>query len=306
MSTLAKQQASVIPARRRWRIRWDRAALVLLVPYLIYLALFVFYPFFMAVYGSMSDWDILTGEMKFVGLKYFIRLFQDLNFFQSLKNNLVYLVVQVPPSILIGLFVATLLNQRIQLRATFRTIYFLPVVTPAVVLAVVWSFVFQVHGGILNLFLTTIGLPALPWLTSETWSMPSIAIMKVWTDIGFYSVLFLAALQGVPSDLIDAARVDGANAWQIFRHVKVPVINPTIVFSIVMATIWGMQIFAEPFLMTEGGPLGSSRTVTLYLYEQGFIYSELGYGCAIGVTTAIIILIMTVVQRRVVEREVTF
>ncbi len=305
MTTLAGQRAPTIAVRRR-RIRWDRAALVLLAPYLIYLALFVFYPFFMAVYRSVSDWDILTDEMNFVGLKYYARLFRDPDFFKSLKNNLGYLLVQVPPSIIIGLFVAVLLNQRIKLRATFRTIYFMPVVTPAVVLAVVWTFVFQVHGGILNIFLTTIGLPALPWLTSETWSMPSIAIMKVWTDIGFYSVLFLAALQGVPSDLIDAARVDGANAWQTFLHVKVPLINPTVVFSIVMATIWGMQIFTEPFLMTEGGPLGSSRTVTLYLYERGFIFSELGYGCAIGIATAIIILIMTVIQRRIVERELTF
>lgn len=305
METTADHQVVRTPHRRRW-LKWDRAALILVAPYLIYLALFIFYPFFMALYGSMSDWDILSGEMTFVGLKYYNRLITDPDFFKSFKNNLVYLIVQIPPSIIIGLFVATLLNRRMKLRATFRTIYFMPVVTPAVVLAVVWTFVFQVHGGVLNIALTALGLPPGKWLTSETWSMPSIAIMKIWTDIGFYSVLFLAALQSVPTDLIDAARVDGANAWQSFRHVTVPLINPTIVFSVVMATIWGMQMFAEPFLMTEGGPLGSSRTLALYLYERGFIFSELGYASAVGVATGLIILAFTVIQRLVVERDVTY
>ncbi len=305
METMANRQVRYTPRRRR-RPKWHWAALILVAPYLLYLALFVFYPLFMALYGSMSDWDILSGNMTFVGLKYYDRLIGDPNFYQSLKNNLVYLIVQIPPSIIIGLFVATLLNRRIKLRATFRTIYFMPVVTPAVVLAVVWTFVFQVHGGVLNIALTALGLPPGPWLTSEAWSMPSIGIMKIWTDIGFYSVLFLAALQNVPTDLIDAARVDGANAWQRFRHVTVPLINPTIVFSIVMATIWGMQIFAEPFLMTEGGPLGSSRTLALYLYERGFIFSELGYASAIGVATGLIILVFTLIQRRIVERDISF
>ncbi len=305
METMANRQVLHTP-RRRWRLKWDRAAPILVAPYLLYLALFIFYPFFMALYGSVSDWDILSGKMTFVGLKYYSRLITDPDFFKSFKNNLVYLIVQIPPSIIIGLFVATLLNRRIKLRATFRTIYFMPVVTPAVVLAVVWTFVFQVHGGVLNIALTALGLPPGKWLTSEAWSMPSIGIMKIWTDIGFYSVLFLAALQSVPTDLIDAARVDGANAWQSFRHVTVPLINPTIVFSVVMATIWGMQMFAEPFLMTEGGPLGSSRTLALYLYERGFIFSELGYACAVGVATGLIILTFTLIQRRVVERDISY
>ena len=136
--------------------------------------------------------------------------------------------------------------------------------------------------------------------------MPSIGIMKVWTDVGFYGVIFLAALQGIPADLEDAARVDGANSWQLFWRVRLPVINPTIVFSIIMATIWGMNIFSEPFLMTEGGPLDSSQTITLYLYEQGFIWSRLGYACAMGVVSAIIILVITLIQRRVTERDVGF
>ena len=136
--------------------------------------------------------------------------------------------------------------------------------------------------------------------------MPSVGIMKIWTDVGFYAVLLLAALQAIPSDLVDAAHVDGANAWQTFRHVRFPLLNPTMVFSLVIGTIGGMQVFAEPFLMTYGGPAGSSTSLALYLYEEGFIYSRLGYACAIGIATGIIILIITLIQRRVVEREIAF
>ncbi len=291
--------------RSKW-LKWDLVALPMIAPYVAYIAIFTLYPAFMALYGSVSDWNILTGEMKYRGLVYYGELFRDSLFYKSLKNNLVYLLVQVPPSIMGGLFVGTLLNRAIKARALFRAVYFVPAITPVVVLSIVWRWMYQMRGGVLNYLLSLVRIPPVPWLSSEGWSMPSIALMKVWTDVGFYGVIFLAALQGVPSDLEDAARVDGANSWQLFWKVRVPVINPTIVFSIVMATIWGMQIFSEPFLMTDGGPLDSSQTVTLYLYEEGFIWSKLGYACAMGVVTAIIILIITLVQRRVVEREVGF
>ena len=302
MAILAKLRRS----SRRKRARWDYVALLMIAPYLAYLAVFTVYPAFMALYGSLSDWNILTGEMTFRGLIYYKELFQDDIFFKSLKNSFVHLIVQIPPSIILGLLAAILLNQQIKLRAFFRAIFFVPVITPVVVLSIVWQWMYQTRGGVFNYLLDQVGLPGIAWLSSEAWSMPSIGIMKVWTDVGFYGVLFLAALQGIPADLEDAARVDGANAWQLFWKVKLPMINPTIVFSIVMGTIWGMNIFSEPFLMTEGGPLDSSQTVTLYLYEQGFIWSRLGYASAMGVVTAIIILAITLFQRRVVERDVGF
>lgn len=302
MSVLARLRG----LRRYKGAKWDYVALLMIAPYVFYLCVFTIYPFFMALAGSLSDWDILSGEMTFRGFIYYKELFQDHLFFKSLKNNLVYLAVQVPPSILLGLLVATLLNRSIKLRAFFRGVFFVPVITPVVVLSIVWKWMYQMRGGVFNYMLDLVGIPPVAWLSSEAWSMPSIALMKVWTDVGFYGVIFLAALQGVPADLEDAARVDGANGWQLFWRVRLPVINPTIVFSIVMSTIWAFQVFSEPFLMTDGGPLDSSQTVTLYLYEEGFIWSRLGYACAMGVVTAIIILTVTLVQRRLTEREVGF
>jgi multiple sugar transport system permease protein len=132
--------------------------------------------------------------------------------------------------------------------------------------------------------------------------MPSIALMKIWTDVGFYAVIFLAALQGLPREILDAALVDGANAWQNLWYVKLPLLNPVVVFAVLMGTLWGLNIFTEPLLMTDGGPLGSSLTTLLYLYQVGFIWSRIGFANAMGVTSTLIILALTFVERKLLER----
>jgi ABC-type sugar transport system permease subunit len=283
--------------------RWDRVALLFLLPWIVHLALFTLYPLFLALYGSVSDWDILTDERQFVGLQYFAELAHDPTFFQTLRNTAVYLLVQLPLSIVLALFVATLLNQRLRGWQLFRGIYFLPVVVPVVVLAILWRWMLGTNTGIVNYALSAFGVPAVPWLTSQLWAMPAIALMKVWTDIGFYAVIFLAALQGMPGELVDAARVDGANDWQVFWDVKLPMLNPVLVFAVVMGTLWAMQVFAEPLLMTEGGPAGASTSTMLYLYRQGFDFSRLGFASAGGIVIALLILILVAVERKVLTRD---
>jgi multiple sugar transport system permease protein len=283
--------------------RWDRIALLFLLPWLIHLALFTLYPLALALYGSVSDWDILSDRMDFVGLQYFGELFQDPFFFQTLHNTAVYLIIQVPLSIMLGLFVATLLNQHLPGWQFFRGLYFLPVVVPIVVLAIIWRWMLSTSTGIVNYGLGQFGVAPIPWLTSQFWAMPAISLMKVWADIGFYAVIFLAALQGMPGEVVDAARVDGANDWQVFWQVKVPMLNAVLVFAIVMGTLWAMQVFAEPLLMTEGGPAGASTSTMLYLYRQGFDFSRLGFASAGGIVIAGLILILVVVERRVLTRD---
>jgi multiple sugar transport system permease protein len=305
MSTI--ELPRIAPATRGKAVRryprWDRMALLFLLPWVVHLILFTLYPLVLALYGSVSDWDILSDEMRFVGLQYFQELTQDDFFFQTLRNTAVYLIVQVPLSIVLGIFVATLLNQRIPGWQIFRGIYFLPVVVPIVVLAVIWRWMLSTNTGIVNYGLSLAGVAPVPWLTSQFWAMPSIGLMKVWTDVGFYAVIFLAALQGMPGELVDAAKVDGANDWQAFWHVKLPMLNPVLVFSIVMGTLWAMQVFAEPLLMTEGGPAGASTSTLLYLYRQGFEFSRLGFASAGGIVIAAMILILVAVERRVLTRD---
>ena len=289
--------------RRRRHGRWDRAALLFLLPWFVHLALFTLYPLYLALYGSISDWDILTDERRFVGLQYFSEVFRAPFFYQTLRNTGVYLIVQVPLSIALGLFAATLLNQRLPGWQVFRGIYFLPVVVPVVVLAIIWRWMLSTNTGVVNYTLGEFGLAPVPWLTSPDWSMPSIALMKVWGDVGFYAVIFLAALQGVAAELVDAAKVDGATDRQTFWHITLPMLNPVLVFCIVMGTLWGMQVFAEPLLMTEGGPAGSSTSTLLYLYRQGFDFSRLGFASAGGIVIAVLILALVAIERRVLTRD---
>ncbi|HEX9597608.1 MAG TPA: sugar ABC transporter permease [Anaerolineales bacterium] len=293
--------------RRRFKARgkWDKIAIVFLAPWLLHLCIFTLYPLYIALYGSVSDWNILTGEMKYAGFVYYAKLFGDPNFFLAIRNSFVYLFCQVPAAILGGLFVALMLNQAwLKGRMFFRGIYFLPVIVPMVVMSIVWQWMYSTNSGVFNYFLSFLGIGKVSWLTSELLSMPSIALMKIWNDIGFYAVLFLAGLQGIPSEIVDAGRVDGANDWQMLWRIKLPMLNPVVVFSVVMGTLWGLNIFTEPYLMTEGGPLGSSLTTLLYLYQQGFIWSKLGYANAIGVVSTLMILVLTQLERRLLERAI--
>lgn len=287
----------------RWRRRWDNVALLFLLPWGVHLALFTVYPLFLAIYGSVSDWNILTGAMEFVGPAYYAEVLRDPAFYQTLWNTVVYLVCQLPPSIALGLLAALLLNQQVPGWQIFRAIYFLPVIVPVVVLAIVWQWMLGTNTGVVNYALGALGIEPVPWLTSEHLAMPSIALMKVWTDIGFYAVLFLAALQGIPRELMDAARVDGASTWQVFWQITLPLLNPVVVFSVVMGTLWAMQVFSEPLLMTEGGPAGSSTSTLLYLYRQGFDFSRLGYASASGVLLGLLIVLLTTAQRRLLTRD---
>jgi ABC-type sugar transport system permease subunit len=293
--------ASIASGRRRGK--WDTVALLFILPWVVHFFVFTLYPLYIALYGSVATWDILTDEMEYVGFIHYQRLLRDTEFLKAIRHSFVYLLVQVPASIAGGFFVALLLNQAaLRGRMFLRGIYFLPVIVPTVVMAIVWQWMYATQSGVINYFLSFVGVEPVKWLTSETLSMPSIAIMKIWNDVGFYAVLFLAGLQGISREVLDAAKVDGVNEWQMSWLIKVPLLNPVVVFSIVMGTLWGLNIFTEPLLMTNGGPRGSSLTTLLYLYHEGFVWSRLGYANAIGVTSTAMILLLTWIERRALER----
>ncbi|MBX2999714.1 MAG: sugar ABC transporter permease [Caldilineaceae bacterium] len=283
--------------------KWDKIAIIFVAPWLIHLALFTLYPLYIALYGSVANWNILTDEMEYVGFVHYARLLSDERFFLAIRNSFVYLIIQVPASIIGGFLVALMLNQaNLWGRMFLRGVYFLPVIIPTVVMAIIWQWMFATNSGVINYFLSLVGISAVPWLTSPQFSMPSIGLMKIWNDVGFYAVLFLAGLQGIPQEVTDAAKVDGVNDWQMSWYIKVPLLNPVVVFSVIMGTLWGLNIFVEPLLMTNGGPRGSSLTTLLYLYHEGFIWSRIGYANAIGVASTILILIFTLTERRLLER----
>ena len=296
---------AAIPGLSRRR-NWDRAALLFVFPYFVFLAIFMIYPTFMAIFGSFFKWDILTNRfVKFFGVSNYRKLFSDAAFWQSVRNSFLYFIIQIPTAIFGGMFVANLLNKPLRGRTVLRAIYFLPIATGSVILAIVWRWMYQTSNGILNYLLKMLSLEPVGWLSDQRMSMVSISLMKAWMDIGYYTIVFLGAYQSINNELVEAAYVDGANSFQIFWKIKFPLLNPTIVFSIMMATIWAFQIFNEPYIMTEGGPLGSSTTMTLFMYQQAFVKNKMSYGSTAGVVIAVMIMVISLVERRMFERDIS-
>ena len=233
----------------------------------------------------------------------FEKLIHDRLFFRSIFNTLIFLIIHIPLQIIIALFLAEILNQKIRLRAFLRASYFLPVVISGVVVTIVWSQLYGFESGLLNRILISIGLSKIGWLMDPYIAMPSIAIMATWKNVGLYVVLFLVGLQSVPPHYYEAADIDGASHWQKFIYITLPAINPTIFMVVILSTIGGFSLFIEPYIMTAGGPLNSTVSAVLYIYKQAFTYYHMGYAAALGFFFAIIIMLVVVVQRKLIEKD---
>ena len=302
---LAQMHAGQIPGVKKKRERWDKVALLFIAPYVVFCAIFLIYPTFMAIAGSFAKWNLITNAFEdFIGLSNYIKLMNDPEFWLSVRNSFIYFFVQIPTSIIGGMLVASMLNRKFFCRDLFRGLYFLPMVTGSVVVGIIFKWLLQGTGGVINYMISFFGIAPIGYLAERSLSMLSISLVKAWMDIGYYTVVFLAAYQSIPGELTEAAVIDGANARQVYFRIKIPLLNPTIIFCIMMATIWAFQLFTEPYVMTEGGPLGSSMPMTLFLYRQGFIKHNLSYASTIGVVVGLFILIISFVERKLFERDI--
>lgn len=276
---------------------------LLSVPYMVHLTIFFVYPVVFSLIIVFHRWDVVT-PMEFVGIKNFIRIFSDEVFLQSILNTGIFLILHIPLQIIIALFFAVQLNQNIRLRGLFRTLYFLPVVVSGVVVTILFQQLFSYDTGILNLLLNKIGIPRIPWLVSEYWAMPSIALMATWKNVGLYVILFLSGLQSIPKELYEAAELDGANSIHKFFKITLPMLNPTVVTVVVLSIIGGFSLFIEPYVLTGGGPMNSTLSAMLYIYNQAFSFGHMGYAATMGLFFAAIIFTVVSMQRKFVETEV--
>ena len=281
----------------------DRMGYLLVAPYLLHLVIFFGYPLLFSLVLIFHRWDVVT-PMEFVGLKNFARLFQDDLFFRSILNTGLFLAIHIPLQIGVALFFAELLNTKLPGRGFFRTIYFLPVVVSGVVVTILFQQLFAYDTGFINDVLTALGGGRVPWLVSPTWAMPSIALMATWKNVGLYVILFLAGLQNIPASLYEVADIEGASAWQRWRWVTLPMLNPMLVTVVVLSTIGGFSLFIEPYVLTGGGPLNSTLSGLLYIYNQAFYFNHMGYAAALGFFFALVIFAVVILQRRFVESEV--
>jgi len=300
------------PAPRRGgalqRHRTRTAYTFLLLPLLFFLIV-RFLPTLSALRLSLYDWNILREEQPFVGTENYQQLLGDKTFGQALKNTALYTLIGVPAQIALGLVLALLLNRIQALRGLFRALYFAPYVTPIVAAAWVWQWLFSPQFGPVNTFLIWLHIPPQNFLTSPGQALATTAALVVWQNLGFQVVLFLAGLSAIPRTFYEAAEIDGASGSQSFWKITLPLLNPTIVFSVVTGTISYLQLFTQVVNLNftdQGGPLGSTMTVALYIYQMAFGRFQMGYASAVTVVLFVIILVITLLQLRFLTRRVDY
>jgi multiple sugar transport system permease protein len=280
----------------------DKNGYGFILPYIIFFGMFIAYPLIFSFILVFHRWNIVT-PMEWIALRNFTRLFQDPLFGKAIINTLIFLVIHIPLQIVVALFFALLLNSAIKFRGLFRSVYFFPVVVSGVVVTILWQQLYNYDTGLFNNVLGAVGLPGIPWLVDPAFAMPSIAIMATWKNVGLYIVLFLVGLQTIPSYLYEAAEIDGASKKHQFLHITLPMLNPTIVVICILSIIGGFSLFIEPYIMTGGGPMNSTLSAMLYIYNQAFSFNHMGYAAALGFVFALIILFVVTVQRKIMETE---
>ena len=279
------------------------AGYLFLAPALILIGVFFMLPVIAALVLSLTDYDIYAvadiGNARFLGLGNYDRLIQSPDFWKALRNTLYFAVVGGPLTIALSLAAAMLLNNKlVRWRGFFRTAFFTPFVTTLVAVAIVWRYLYHPQYGLFNYALGMIGISPIDWLGDPRWAMPAIILMAAWKNFGYNMLIFIAGLQSIPEDLYEAAHLDGASALQRFRHVTLPMLGPTLVFVAVITMIGYFQLFAEPYVMTRGGPLRSTTSIVLLMYEEGFRWWRMGYAAALAFVLFAIILVATWLQTR--------
>ena len=294
------------PRRRpRRRLRYTVTVLAFLLPSAIPLALFTIYPMFRALWTSLHEWNLI-GPMKWVGLDNYAHLMQDTTTQRAFLNTGYYLVGYLPLVYVGGLALALALNVRLRGRNILRGVYFLPVVTSWIVVALVWRWLLNPSVGIVNATLAVFGIDGPGWWTDPTWAMPSIILASAWKDLGFVMIILLAGLQAIPQEMDEAANVDGAGPWRRLFGVTLPLLSPSTFFVIVISLINGFQVFDQVYAMTGGGPAGASTVVVQQVYDLTFRYGAAGEASALSWMLFMLVLAVTIVQIVGQKRWVTY
>ena len=295
----ATAEAAPVASAKGWRR--DLTGWAFAAPFMILFVLFLAFPILASFLLSFTSFGLRDLQnpigTTFVGLQNYLDLLSDPKVWKSLVNTFYFVVVGVPITLAAGLLIANALNRGVtRFRTAFRVGYYLPVITSIVAIAVVWRFVLNPDVGLINMLLDGFGISGPAWLADPVLAMPSIIAMAVWRNLGFAMIVFLAGMQAIPATLYEAASIDGANRRQSFRWVTLPMLRPTILFMTVITTIGYLQLFEEPFVMTAGGPLDSTLSVTMYMYQQGFSFFHQGYASAVAYVLFVIVAVVAFLQ----------
>lgn len=299
-----RRRASRRPRGMLRTMRREWSAYVFLAPGVIIFSLFTVAALIFALYLTLHEWNIIQPETPFVGLDNYREMLADEKYRESIINTFYFTGGSVPLSMAIGLLLALLLNQPIRFRGLFRTMYYLPVVTPLIASAILWKWLYNSNYGLFNYYLLKGHLISEPllWLSDRNLAMPSIILMTVWGGVGFSMVVYLAGLTAIPEDLYEAAEIDGAGAFQRFWYITLPMLSPTTLFLLVIGIIGSFQVFGQIFVMTQGGPVGRTTTMVYFIYEAAFKFYEMGYASTLAFGLFALLLVVTVMQLRVYRR----
>lgn len=298
--------------RSRRAARWRRhrrqylAFAALVAPNVLVIAAFSYWPVLYNAYLSFTSWDFAAPVPVWAGLANYVDLFTDPEFGTVLLNTLVFSGAIVVGSLVLGLAVALLLNQRLRLRGAVRTLAFAPHILSGAAVATIWLFLFDPNYGLIRAFLQPLGLTSPNWITDPTWALPAVILVYLWKNIGFTAIVYIAGLQGMPPELYEAAALDGAGSWTMFRRITLPLLSPVTFFLLVTTIIGTFQAFDVIAVMTDGGPGGATTTLSWYVYQQAFRALDAGHSAAAAVLMFVLLLGITAVQTIYVERKVHY
>ena len=307
---LASWRGQAIPARG-WLAKQSRrealAAYMFILPTFVGYAVFVVGPILASIGISFTSYDILSSP-EWVGLGNYEELASDSRLRTVVRNTLIFTLFGVSANVGLGLLLAVLINRRMpaSIRYLFRTAFFFPVLVALAYVAMIWQFLYQKDTGIINYYLGEAGIEPVPWLSSHDWVIPSIIVMDVWKNVGFAMLVFLAGLQNIPQEYYEAAQLDGANRWRLFRDVTLPLITPTLFFNVVIYMIGSLQVFDSIIVLTNGGPGDASRSLVMYIYEHAFQNFQMGYASTISMMLFLSIMLLTLLQFRLSRRWVHY
>lgn len=272
-------------------------------PFIILFIIFTLYPIVRGFWISLHNWELVGTNIKFIGFGNYQRLLSDNLFWTSLKNTLFFVILSGPVLVVLGLLFALMLNRKIRGIGFFRTMYYMPNILSVAVVGVIFGRIFAPdHLGLLNVLLIQWGFEPIAWTLNKNLAMPVVALTTIWWTVGFNALVFLAGLQGIDQALYDAAKVDGANRWQLLRHITIPSLRRPITFVMVLQVIASFQVFGQVDVITGGGPAGATRTIVYYIYERAFEFWHLGYGSAMAFVLFIIMFSLSIIQLRIQER----
>jgi multiple sugar transport system permease protein len=287
------QQTATTRGLFSWRNRQLLIAFLFIVPAIINFTVFRYIPIAASVRASFYEYSLLRGLRDFIGLDHYTRMLSDETFWESLRVTSLFVIYKVPIQIVLSLALAVLLQRETIGAGVVRSAILTPMVTSVIVGSIIWAMMYHSQLGLIQSFLNAVGLPRQAFLSDSSRALPAVTVMMIWKDLGFSFIILLAGLKAIPQTYYEAALVDGANAWEAFRRVTIPLLMPVIMFVVVTQAVFSFQVFVPVYQMTRGGPLDSTKVLVYYIYQQGFRFQDMGYASALSVVALIIMVIIS-------------